>query len=233
MVGILGKKIGMTHIFDERGEFVPVTVISAGPCHVLQIKTEESDGYDAIQVGFEEKKANRTRPVDAARYKKAGVSPLCYVRELKTGDVAAYKVGQRIEADIFAKGDFVDVAGTSIGKGFQGGVRRWGWSGGDQGHGSMFHRRVGSIQSGARLGRVTKGHHMPGHMGAGKVTIQNLEVVEVDKTNNLIAVKGSVPGHKNSLLIIREAKKRLKGYVKHKAVQAAPKKGAKVGQVKR
>lgn len=227
MVGILGKKIGMTHIFDEAGKFTPVTIIETGPCYVLQIKTKDSDGYAAVQLGFCEKKKKSVKKVDAPRFKKAGVEPLRFVRELRVKDTAAYKLGQKLEADLFAKGDFVDAIGTSIGKGFQGGVKRWGWAGGPGGHGSMFHRAIGSIQSGARLGRVTKGHHMPGHMGCDRVTIQNLEVMKVDKENNFIAVKGAIPGHKNSFVIIKEAKKRPKGFVKHKAVQATPKKGAK------
>ena len=233
MIGLLGKKIGMTHTFDETGRITPATLIEAGPCHVLQVKTKEKDGYCAIQIGYGARKKKNVNKPDAARFKKAGLeTPLRFTREIRTKTAADFKVGQRIEADIFAKGDFVDVIGTSIGKGFQGGVKRWGWAGGDQGHGSMFHRAPGSIQSGARLGRVTKGHHMPGHMGNDRVTVQNLEVIKVDKDNNLIAVKGPVPGHKNSYLIIKEAKKRPKGYVRHKA-QATPKKGAKAAAGKK
>ena len=227
MVGILGKKIGMTHLFDEVGRVVPVTMIEAGPCYVVQIKTKETDGYDAVQIGFDEKQARLVKKVDAARFKKAGVSALRFVKELRVKDVSVYKVGQKLEADIFAKGDFVDVTGTSIGKGFQGGVRRWNWKGGPGGHGSMFHRAIGSIQSGARLGRVTKGHNMPGHMGDARITTQNLEVVKVDKDNNLILIKGAVPGHKNNYVMLKEAKKMPKGYIKHKVVVQTPKKGAK------
>ncbi len=233
MIGILGKKLGMTNIFDEKGKTVPVTLVEAGPCFVLQIKTKDTDGYNAIQVGFSEKKENRTIGVDRARFKKAGVSPMRFVRELKTKDTAAYKVGQKIEVDIFAKGDFLDVVGTSIGKGFQGGVKRWGWKGGPGGHGSMFHRAVGSIQSGARLGRVTKGHHLPGHMGVDRITTQNLEVIDIDKDKNLIVVKGPVPGHKNSFLILKEARKRPKGYVKPKPAQVPSKKSAKAAAAKK
>jgi large subunit ribosomal protein L3 len=146
--------------------------------------------------------------------------------------VANFKPGQKIGPDIFAKGDYLDVIGTSIGKGFQGGVRRWNWTGGDAGHGSMFHRVIGSIQSGARLGRVTKGHHLPGHLGVDRITIQNLEVLDVDKEKNLIIVRGSVPGHKNSYLILKEAKKRPKGYVKKAAVQPIAKKSVKTAMKK-
>jgi len=232
MHGILGKKIGMTNIFDETGKNVPITLIEAGPCHVVQVKTKENDGYNALQIGFGEKRPKLVKRVDAARFKKAGVNPARFVREIRMGDVASYKPGQKIEADIFAKGDFVDVVGTSIGKGFQGGVRRWGWKGGPGGHGSMFHRAIGSIQSGARLGRVTKGHHLPGHMGVERITLQNLEVVEIDKANNLMLIKGSVPGHKNSYVVIKEARKRPKGFVKYKPPQAASKKGVKTAMKK-
>jgi len=210
MIGILGKKIGMTNIFDDKGANVPVTVIEAGPCHVIQIKTKAVDGYDAVQFGFGAKKEKSTKKPELARFKKAGVGPARFIKEIRVKDPAVYKVGQAVSAEIFAKGDYVDVIGTSIGKGFQGGVRRWGWAGGDAGHGSMFHRAIGSIQSGARLGRVTKGNHMPGHMGVDRITVQNLEVLDIDKDNNLMIVKGSVPGHKNGFLIIHEARKRPK-----------------------
>ncbi|MFH0764166.1 MAG: 50S ribosomal protein L3 [Candidatus Omnitrophota bacterium] len=233
MIGMLGKKIGMTNIFDQGGKNVPVTLIEAGPCHVLQVKTKATDGYDAIQIGFGPKREKLVKKVDMARFKKAGVGGLRFVRELRVKDPAPYKAGQKIEIDVFAKGDYVDVTGTSIGKGFQGGVKRWGWAGGDQGHGSMFHRQPGSIQSGARLGRVTKGHHLPGHMGVDRITVQNLEVIDVDKANNLIAVRGSVPGHKNSFLIVKEARKRPKGYVKKVRVQPTTKKSAKAAMKKK
>jgi len=181
MHGLLGKKLGMTHVYDETGRLTPVTIVEAGPCFVTQVKTKETDGYTAIQLGFGEKKARLVKHVDEPRFKKASVTPKVYVREIRVKDVSAYKLGQKIEAHLFAKGDFVDVEAISIGRGFQGGVRRWGWKGGPGGHGSMFHRAVGSIQSGARLGRVTKGHHLPGHMGCDQVTMQNLEIVKVDK----------------------------------------------------
>lgn len=230
MSGILGKKLGMTNIFDEKGRNMPVTLIEAGPCFVLQVKTKETDGYNAIQIGFSEKKERLTRNVDKARFKKAGVKPMRFVRELRVKDTAPYKAGQAISLEVFVKGDFVDVIGTSIGKGFQGGVKRWGWAGGPGGHGSMFHRAIGSIQSGARLGRVTKGHHMAGHMGVDRITMQNLEVLDVDKDKNLLVVKGSIPGHKNGFIIIKEAKKRPKGFVKQKAAQAISKKSVKAAQ---
>jgi len=229
MVGMLGKKIGMTHLFDESGRIMPTTLIKAGPCYVVQVKTKETDGYNAIQIGFDEKKPRLVKKAEAGHFKKAGINTLKFIKEIRMKDPANYKVGQKIESDLFAKGDFVDVTGTSIGKGFQGGMKRWNWSGGPGGHGSMFHRAVGSIQSGARLGRVTKGHHMPGHLGVEQITVQNLEVLRVDKENNLILVKGAVPGHRNSYLMVKESKKMPKGYVKHKVVVQTPKKGAKPG----
>lgn len=232
MLGILGKKLGMTNIYNEAGKIVPVTLIEAGPCHVVQVKTKETDGYSAIQIGFGTRRDKLVNSPEKGTFKKAGVTPARFVKELRVVDATIYKPGQKIEADLFAKGDYVDVTGTSIGKGFQGGVRRWGWAGGDDGHGSMFHRAVGSIQSGARLGRVTKGHHLPGHMGVDRITIQNLEVIDVDKANNLILVRGSVPGHKNSFLIVKEARKRPKGFVKRKAVQASTKKSVKTAMKK-
>ncbi len=227
MTGILGKKLGMTNVYDEAGKMVPVTLIEAGPCHIIQIKTKDTDGYNAIQIGFGTKRDKLVSNPDKGRFKKAGLANARFVKELRVTDAAPYKVGQALEADLFAKGDYIDVTGTSIGRGFQGGVRRWGWAGGDSGHGSMFHRAVGSIQSGARLGRVTKGHHLPGHMGSANITVQNLEVIDVDKANNLILVKGNVPGHKNSFLIVKEARKRPKGFVKRKPASTLSKKGVK------
>ena len=207
MIGLLGKKIGMTQIYKENGKLVPVTVIEAGPCHVLQIKDKQNDGYESVQLGFDEKRESLANSPDAGRFKKAGVKPTRYIKELKLNGIDKYKVGQSILVDIFAAGDFVDVTGTSIGRGFQGGMKRWGWHGGDASHGSMFHRAVGSIESGPRLTRVTKGHHMPGHMGVDTVTILDLEVVKVDKDKNLLVIKGSVPGPENGYLIIKESRR--------------------------
>lgn len=227
MIGILGKKVGMTNVYNETGKTVPVTLIEAGPCHVVQVKTKDKDGYSAIQVAFGVRREKTVNKPDMVKFKKAGIAPARFIKEIRVVDTAPYAVGQKIEADVFAKGDYVDVVGTSIGRGFQGGVRRWGWTGGPGGHGSMFHRAVGSIQSGARLGRVTKGHHLPGHMGDARITVQNLEVIDVDKANNLILVKGNVPGHKNSFLIVKEARKRPKGFVKRKQTMTLSKKGVK------
>ena len=214
MIGLLGKKIGMTQIFKDNGKLVPVTVIQAGPCSVLQVKTKESDGYEAIQIGFDNKREKVVNHPDLQRFKKAGVTPKRFVKELKVKDVSTYKVGQDILSDIFAAGDFVDVTGVSIGRGFQGGVKRWGWKGGPDSHGSMFHRVVGSIESGPRLTRVTKGHHMPGHMGDENITVCNLEVIKIDKEKNLMIVKGCIPGAENGYLVIKESKKLPKGSIK-------------------
>ena len=227
-VGILGRKLGMTHVYDANGVFQPITVIEAGPCYVLQVKEAKTDGYNALQLGYGAKRPILANKADMGRFKKAGIEkPPRFIKEIRMNDVSAYKVGQKIEADIFAAGDFVDATGRSIGKGFQGGVKRWGWAGGDAGHGSMFHRAPGSIQSGPRLARVTKGHHMPGHMGCDTITVQNLEVLKVDKENNVIVVRGPVPGHRNGYVVLREARKRPKGFKKVKTGTTTPKKGAK------
>ena len=231
--GILGKKIGMTHIYDQAGKHVPVTLIETGPCFVLQIKKPESDGYGAVQIGFDEKREAVTNKPDLGRFKKVNVKPLRFVKEIRMNDVSHVKVGQKIEADIFAVGDYVDVTGISIGKGFQGGMKRWNWTGGEKTHGSMFHRRPGGIQSGPRLTRITKGKHMAGHLGNETVTVQNLELIKVDKENNLLAVKGAVPGHKNGYLIIREARKIPKcGTGKEEAKENQPEKQVKKGSKK-
>jgi large subunit ribosomal protein L3 len=211
MTGLLGKNVGMTQLFKENGKLIPVTVIEAGPCAVPQIKKRETDGYDAVQLGFDNKRESLVNDPDSGRFKKAGAHPKRFVKEFRGMDAANFKVGQEVDIDMFAHGDFVDITGVSIGRGFQGGVRRWGWHGGDDSHGSMFHRAIGSIESGPRLTRVTKGHHMPGHMGNENVTVCNLEVVKVDKERHILVVKGAVPGAKNGYLVIRESKKLPKG----------------------
>jgi len=235
MNGLLGKKLGMTQIFKEDGRFIPVTVIEAGPCPIIQIKNKDVDGYEAIQLGFGEKTESSVNSPDGGRFKKAGVTPRRFIKELRLKDVSKFKVGQEINVDVFAAGDFVDVVGTSIGKGFQGGMKRWGWKSGDASHGSMQHRRVGSIESGPRLTRVTKGHRMPGHMGNKTITVCNLEIVKVDKEKHLLVVEGSVPGAKDSYLVIKEAKRLPRGSEKAKR-KLAPKvqtkrraEGAKTG----
>lgn len=208
MVGILGKKIGMTQVFGQDGQVIPVTVIESKPCSILQVKTKQSDGYNAIQLGFEDIKDSRINKPLREKFKKIKVTPKKLIREISVQDPENYQVGQNIDLAVFSPGDFVDIIGTSIGRGFQGGVKRWHWSGGPSGHGSMSHRAPGSIGASAFPSRVHKGHHLPGHMGNQRVTAQNLEVIKVDKDNNLLLVKGSAPGHKNSFLIIKKSKKK-------------------------
>lgn len=212
-VGILGKKLGMSQVFRDDGRVIPVTVIEAGPCNVLQIKTKAKDGYDAVQIGFGEKKEKNLNKPDMGKFKKINVTPKRFVREIKTAPEQKFELGQQVKVDIFAAGDAVDVVGTSIGKGFQGGMKRWHWKGGKKTHGSTSHRRVGSIGSSTTPGRVIRGHHMPGRMGGDTVTIQNLEVVKIDPENNLLVVEGAVPGPTNSFLVIKKAKKLAKAKI--------------------
>ncbi len=205
---ILGKKIGMTQIFNEEGLAIPVTVIEAGPCTVVQKKTIETDGYNAIKVGFEDVPERKLNKPERGLFAKINVPFKKYLREFKFEDIDKYEVGQEIKvSDMFAAGDLVDVSGISKGKGFQGAIKRHGFSIGRMSHGSKYHRRAGSMGSTSTPGRVFKGKKLPGHMGARKVTIQNLDVVRVDADRNLLLVKGSVPGPKGGLLIIKEAVK--------------------------
>jgi len=212
-LGILGKKKGMTQVFRDDGRIIPVTVVEAGPCTVLQVKTKEKDGYEAVQIGVCEKKEKLVSKPELGKFKKINISPKRFIKEIRTSADQKFEVGQQMKVDIFAAGDAVDVTGTSIGKGFQGGMKRWHWSGGKQTHGSMSHRRPGSIGSTTTPGRVIKGHHLPGRMGGDTVTTQNIEVVKIDTENNLLILEGSVPGPNNSLLIIQKAKKRAKAKI--------------------
>lgn len=207
-IGILGKKIGMTETFEKDGELTPVTIIEAGPCLVLQLKVPDIDGYRSVQLGFGEKREDRTKKPLLGHFKKAGVKPKRFIKEIRISDKDKYKIGREIKVDIFKEGDFVDISGTTIGKGFQGGMKKWGWSGGPASHGSMTHRRPGSIGASAFPSRVFKGHHLPGRMGGNKRTTQKLKIVKVDLENNLLMVKGAVPGHKNSYLVIRNTSKK-------------------------
>jgi len=204
---IIGKKIGMTQIFDETGKVVPVTVIEAGPCVVAQVKTVETDGYDAIQLGFGEVKENKVNRPVKGHYAKASLTPKKHLREFRVDEIESYKVGDEVKADTFVAGDKIDVQGTSKGKGFQGVIKRHGQSRGPMGHGSMYHRRPGSMGSTSTPGRVFKGKKLPGHMGVQTVTIQNLDVVRVDLDKNVILVKGSVPGAKGAILKIKASVK--------------------------
>ena len=206
--GILGKKIGMTQIFTESGEAVPVTVIEAGPCYVTQVKTVETDGYNAVQLGFEEVKPKRLTKPELGHLRKNNLPPLRHLREIRTDDAASYEVGQVIDVSIFQEGERVDVTGTSKGRGFAGVVKRHGFGGGPKTHGqSDRHRAPGSIGATSTPGRVFKGLRMAGRMGGERVTVQNLEVVQVDPERNLLVVKGAVPGARGGLLLIRSAVK--------------------------
>lgn len=204
--GILGKKLGMTQVFAPNGAAIAVTVIEAGPCVVLQKKDADSDGYEAIQVGFEDKKDHRANKPEKGHAAKANTAPKRFVREIRGVDLASYEVGQELKADLFAEGDVIDVAGVTKGKGFAGAIKRHNQARGPMAHGSRYHRGPGSLGS-INPGRVFKGQTLPGQMGGDNVTIQNLEVVKVDVERNLILVKGSVPGPKNSLVVVRTAVK--------------------------
>ena len=204
---IIGKKVGMTQIFDEKGKVIPVTVIEAGPCTVAQVKTVETDGYDAVQLGFGEVKDKHINKPEKGHFAKSKLALKKYLREFRMDSVEEVKVGDELKADVFAKGDKVDIQGTSKGKGFQGVIKRHGQSRGPMGHGSMYHRRPGSMGSTSTPGRVFKGKRLPGHMGTNTITIQNLEVVSVDLDKNVILVKGSVPGANGAILKIKSSVK--------------------------
>lgn len=204
---IMGKKVGMTQIFNEQGKVVPVTVIEAGPCVVLQKKTVESDGYEAIQVGFGDIREKLVNKPKTGVFKKAGVNVKRYIREFRLEDTSAYEVGAEIKADVFAAGDKVDVSGVSKGKGFQGTIKRWNAQRGPMTHGSKFHRAVGSMGAASDPSRTFKNKRMPGHMGATNTTVLNLEVVKVMPEKNVILIKGGVPGPNKGMVIIRNSVK--------------------------
>ena len=204
---ILGTKIGMTQIFNEDGRVVPVTVILAGPCTVVQKKTAETDGYDAVQVGFGEVKEKSLNKPQKGHFAKADTAAKKYLREFRLEDVSALNVGDEIKADTFEAGEKVDVTGISKGKGFAGPMKRWGLHRGPMTHGSGYHRGSGSMGACSSPGRVMKGKKLPGHMGVEKVTVQNLEVVKVNAEENIILVKGAVPGSKGGLITIRNSVK--------------------------
>ena len=205
---ILATKVGMTQIFNENGSLIPVTVLQATPNVVTQVKTVENDGYAAVQVGFGEIRDVLVNKPRKGHFAKAGVANKRFLKEFKFENAAEYTVGQEIKADIFAEGDKIDATGTSKGKGFQGAIKRHGLSRGPMKHGSKYHRHAGSNGPATTPGRVFKGKHMPGQMGAVKVTVQNLEVVKVDVENNLLLVKGAVPGSKKALLVLKETVKK-------------------------
>ncbi len=210
--GVFGTKVGMTQVFDDKGNFVPVTVVEIGPCHVVQKKTVETDGYEALQVGIGRRKENALNKAQRGHFAKADVQPHRRLRELRTEDASEFgtlDVGAEIKADIFADGDFVDVTGTSKGKGFAGVIKRWNFHRGPMEHGSMYHRRPGSLGA-TDPARVFKGRKLPGRLGGVRRTVQGLQILKVDPERNVILIRGSVPGPKGSLLEIRET-------VKHRA----------------
>ncbi|QIB27145.1 50S ribosomal protein L3 [Caloranaerobacter azorensis] len=205
MKAILGRKIGMTQVFTEDGTVIPVTVVEAGPVKVVQKKTVEKDGYNAIQVGFSDVKEKKVNKPLKGHFDKAGVEYKKYLREFKVENIDEYEVGQEIKADVFSAGDKVDVIGISKGKGFQGVIKRHNQSRGPESHGSKYHRAVGSLGASSFPSRVFKTKKLPGHMGHERVTVQNLEVVRVDAEKNLILIKGAVPGPKGGLLTIKQS----------------------------
>ena len=207
--GILGKKIGMTQIFSPEGRAIPVTVIEAGPCVVVQKKTTDTDGYDAIQIGFGERRERLFNKPIKGHFAKAGVKPLRVLREFGVADGESYEVGQVLKADIFNEGEFVDVIGTSKGKGFAGVIKRHNFTRAAMTHGSMYHRRPGSLNA-TDPARVFKGRRLPGRMGSERVTIQGLEIVKVDPERNIILVKGSVPGNRGSMIVVKKTVVRAK-----------------------
>jgi len=212
--GLLGRKVGMTQIFGDDGNQIPVTVIEAGPCTVTGVRTKDSHGYDALQVGFEQKKKNVSKPA-AGVFRKLNLTPMRVLRELRLDRAAAeklstYTVGQALTVEMFAPGELVDVVGVSKGKGFQGGVKRYHWHGGDATHGSMFHRAPGSIGASSDPSRVWPGHHLPGRMGGNRRTVLNVRVVRVMPEQNLVLVRGAVPGANGGLVMIRKSVKTTK-----------------------
>ena len=213
--GLLGRKLGMTQIFDKDGNVFPVTVVEVGPCTILELK----DAPMKVKIGFETIKESKLRKSEAGLFKKIGVEAKRYMQEFNSTDNKDYSVGQEIKADFFRPGDYVDVIGTSVGKGFQGGMKRWHWSGGPAAHGSMHHRRVGSIGSSADPSRTLKGTNMPGRMGGKKATVQGLRVLDVDVENNIVLIKGAVVGHQNSIVSVnRSVKKQYKSLDEKRAV---------------
>ncbi len=205
--GIIGRKVGMTQIFDEKGNVIPVTVIEAGPCVVAQVKTVEKEGYNALQLGFGEVKTKHMNKPEMGHFAKSKIDNKKHLREFRLDSIEGVKVGDEIKADIFQEGERVDIQGISKGKGFQGVIKRHGQHRGPMGHGSMYHRRPGSMGATSTPGRVFKGKKLPGHMGRVTVTIQNLDVVKIDMDKNVILVKGSVPGCKGAILKIKSTVK--------------------------
>ena len=211
--GLIGRKVGMTQVFGDDGNMIPVTVVQLGPCTVVEVRSKATHGYDALQLGFEPKKKNVTKAMSGV-YKKAGVAtPMRVLREIrlqKSEALAPYSVGQSLTAEIFSPGELVDVVGVTKGKGFQGGVKRHGWAGGDATHGSMFHRAPGSIGASSDPSRVWPGHPLPGRMGGDRRTVLNLPVVRVLAEQNLILLRGAVPGARGGVVLVRKSVKQTK-----------------------
>lgn len=205
--GIIGRKIGMTQIFDENGIVIPVTVVEAGPCVVMQVKTAENDGYNSVKVAFGEIREKLLNKPAKGEFAKANLKLKRFIKELRLEDISGLEVGSEIKADVFAAGEKVDVTGTSKGKGYQGVIKRWHAHRGPETHGSKYHRAVGSMGASSYPSRTFKNKHMPGHMGNKKSTILNLEIARVDADKNLILIKGAVPGPKKGLVIIRDSVK--------------------------
>lgn len=203
--GLLGKKIGMSQIFDKDGNIVPVSVIEVGPCTVLGLV---ENPRKKVKIGFEPMKESRINKPEMGFFKKIGLPPMRVIKEFESTDNKDYSVGLALKADVFKPGDYVDVTGISKGKGFQGGMKRWHWNGGPGSHGSMHHRRVGSIGASSDPSRVFKGHHMPGHMGAEQVTVQGLRVLVVDMENNVLLIKGAIPGYRSGYVSVNRSKKK-------------------------
>jgi large subunit ribosomal protein L3 len=204
---IIGTKIGMTQVFTEEGTMVTVTVIKAGPCAIVQVKTVENDGYSAVQLGFDDKKENRTNKCQKGHYEKSGVAPKKVLKEMKFDNAEEYNLADEVKVDIFQVGDRVDITGTSKGKGYQGAIKRHGFSRGPMAHGSKYHRKAGSMGSSATPSHVLKGKKLPGQMGNVRSTILNLEVVKVDMDKNVLLVKGAIPGIRGSVVTIKETVK--------------------------
>lgn len=207
---ILGQKLRMTRMFTDDGRQVALTAIAVGPCPIIQIKTADKDGYNALQVGFQSVSEKKQTQPRLGHFKKANTGPYRILREIRMDSVDGFEIGQMLDATAFEDGDRVDVSGTSKGRGFQGGVRRHNWSGGRKTHGSMFHRRIGAISAGTGQSRIFKGKNLPGHMGNETVTLQNMEVVKVDKDNHIIYVRGGIPGPEGGVVFVKQTTKSIK-----------------------
>ena len=206
MMGLLGKKLGMTHVYDDYGRRRAVTVVQAGPCTVIGLREPKPHGYSAVQLGFEPVKERLLNKAQLGQFKKAGTGPFRYVREFGPSD-GEWKPGLQVTVELFKQYELVDVTGISIGKGFQGGMKRWHWKGGRATHGSMQHRKPGSIGSTTTPGRVWRGHHLPGHMGDDRVTVQNLRIARIDPANHLLLIEGAIPGAERQLILISKSRK--------------------------